>query len=238
MEWSVIKMNWMWEDVRNINIYVHLSCVYFVIYNYLLNVTVNMCKQTVNYVQFCQDNGSSKLLLPAPVPAMLHLPLPGPARAAAEERGAGRWRLHWRDAGQPAPGGGGLQPGPHAAPRPADWPQPNCGLRGDPARPRQGAQHQASQLETPLQSFSAAKWKVHRCVQNQEDQQQQLHHHWQCAGDKRSVLVPVYDAPIQLKAILTRCEAVYGAPWWPVWSPCSVHGSGGMYYVMWWITLL
>ena len=105
MEWSVIKMNWMWEDVRNINIYVHLSCVCFVIYNYLLNVTVNMCKQTVNYVQFCQDNGGSKLLLPAPVPAMLHLPLPGPARAAAEERGAGRWRLHWRDAGKPAPGG-------------------------------------------------------------------------------------------------------------------------------------
>ena len=33
---------------------------------------------------------------------------------------------------------------------------------------------------------------------------------------KGRYLVPVYDAPIQLKAILTRCEAVHGAPWWPV----------------------
>ena len=49
-----------------------------------------MCKLPDNYVQFCQDNGGSKPLLPAPVPAMLHLPLPGPARAAAEERAAGR----------------------------------------------------------------------------------------------------------------------------------------------------
>ena len=66
-----------------------------------------MCKQPDNYVQFCQDNGGSKPLLPAPVPAVLHLPLPGPARAAAEERGAGRWRLHWHNADQPAPGGMG-----------------------------------------------------------------------------------------------------------------------------------